>query len=41
MRTLAVVAHDHNVPLATNLATADLVMAALTDDRVRAGWASD
>ena len=36
------VCNVHNVPLATNLATADLVMTALADERVRAaaGWAS-
>ena len=36
------VCNVHNVPLATNLATADLVMASLADERVRraAGWAS-
>ena len=40
IRALLRVCNVHNVPLATNLATADLVMAALTDDRARAGWAS-
>ena len=40
IRALLRVCNVHNVPLATNLATADLVMAALTDDRVRTGWAS-
>ena len=40
IRALLRVCNVHNVPLATNLATADLVMAALADDRVRAGWAS-
>jgi methylglyoxal synthase len=40
IRALMRVCNVHNVPLATNLATADLVMAALADDRTRAGWAS-
>jgi methylglyoxal synthase len=40
IRALLRVCNVHNVPLATNLATADLVMAALADERVRAGWAS-
>jgi methylglyoxal synthase len=42
IRALLRVCNVHNVPLATNLATADLVMASLADERVRpaAGWAS-
>jgi len=40
IRALLRVCNVHNVPLATNVATADLVMAALADDRARAGWAS-
>ena len=40
IRALMRVCNVHNVALATNLATADLVMAALADDRARAGWAS-
>jgi len=40
IRALLRVCNVHNVPLATNLATADLVMATLSDERARAGWAS-
>lgn len=42
IRALLRVCNVHNVPLATNVATADLVMASLADERVRpvAGWAS-
>ena len=42
IRALLRVCNVHNIPLATNLATADLVMASLADERVRpaAGWAS-
>jgi methylglyoxal synthase len=40
IRALMRVCNVHNVPLATNIATADLVMAALADDRLRTGWAS-
>jgi methylglyoxal synthase len=42
IRALLRVCNVHNVPLATNLATADLVMAALADERVRpaSAWAS-
>ena len=42
IRALLRVCNVHNVALATNLATADLVMASLTDERPRpaAGWAS-
>jgi methylglyoxal synthase len=42
IRALMRVCNVHNVPLATNLATADLVMASLTDERPQpvGGWAS-
>jgi len=42
IRALMRVCNVHNVPLATNLATADLVMTSLTDERPQpvGGWAS-
>ena len=42
IRALMRVCNVHNVPLATNLATADLVMASLTNERPQpvGGWAS-
>ena len=41
IRALLRVCNVHNVPLATNVATADLMMASLSDERAQAaaGWA--